>query len=42
MGAGGQLAGELYAAASRVWSRMRHEMEKEKEVSEKEMSESTT
>ena len=32
MGAGEQLAGELYAAAGRVWSRMRHEMEKEKEV----------
>ena len=32
-GAGGQLAGELYAAASRVWARIRHEMGREREVS---------
>ena len=31
-GAGGQLAGELYAAASRVWARIRHEMGREREV----------
>ncbi|GAX83075.1 hypothetical protein CEUSTIGMA_g10501.t1 [Chlamydomonas eustigma] len=31
-GAGQQLAGELYAAAGRVWARLRHELDKEREL----------